>query len=114
MFGRALKLLLVISLFSVFTVKGGYPDVLCIHYQEGVAHVEKEHPELPGDEDEIHLKLIPDASLKVFKLSLDEFVSGRESVLNLTLRRPVRAPSPSKALPPRGTDSPVRTVRLLI
>jgi len=84
--GRAFGFLLAVCLFGVFTVKGGYPDVLCIHYQEGVVHVEKEHPELPGDENELHVKLLPDASLKVCKLTPKIPPPGKEHSLIKTVR----------------------------
>jgi len=112
--GRAFGFLLAVCLFGVFTVKGGYPDVLCIHYQEGVVHVEKEHPELPGDENELHVKLLPDASLKVCKLTPDEFADSR-SFFDVIVFRHRGAILPSPKIPPPGKEhSLIKTVRLII
>ncbi len=109
-----LGFLLAVCLFGVFTVKGGYPDVLCIHYQEGVVHVEKEHPELPGDEKELHVKLLPDASLKVCKLTIDEFADTRSSFDVTTFKRWATILPPPRTPPPGSEHSLIKTVRLII
>lgn len=107
-------MVLTVAFCAVFTVKGGYPDVLCIHYQEGVAHVEKEHPELPGGEGEIHLKLIPDASLKVCKLAPDEFVNSDRGFVKIAVKHFVKINLPPRAAPPERASDPIKTVRLII
>ncbi len=102
------------ALFSVLGIKGGYSEVLCIHYKEGVAHIEKEHPSLPADEDEIHIKLIPDASLKICKESSDSFTILTGNSFLLFFKNVIKMPLPKEKIPLRKSFEPIKTVRLII
>jgi len=113
MTGKILSFLLCLGFVLSLSTRSLSQDVLCIHIHEGFAHLENEHASFPTQKDEVHLKLLPDLSVKLFKVSLD---INTESVKKITpasfsviLKRKPFAVRSFKSPP-----NPIRTIRLLI
>ncbi|WP_457600621.1 hypothetical protein [Hydrogenivirga sp.] len=111
---KLLHFLLLFGVFFAFSAKGYAKDTLCIHVDVNLVHLEQEHAEVPTDKDEVHLKLFPEISGKLFKLSLDidlspesKFISFGQTLRGFLVHTPLK-------YPPLKVHNQLRSVRLLI
>jgi len=109
-----LRVLLILGIFISLTSKGYSQEVLCVHVQENLVHVESGHPELPVDKDEVHFKLSQEVSGKLFKLSFDAGLSYDAGAVRFTC--PCSGLLKNTFHHHRQVVSlnPIKTVRLLI
>lgn len=105
-------LLLLVFLFSAFSLKEFVPSTLCIHMKEGVVHLEKDYPQSPDDKEEIHIKLL--SEVKIFKISIEDksFAVNKPAYVDLNPLAFRKINFTREKV--KSFDSPVKTVRLLI
>ncbi len=114
MLSKLIHLALLLVLLGIHIGNSCSLDVACIHFKDGVVHIEKEHPELPDGMDGVHVKLISEVYLDVFKPSLDtEFQEGKGLIQNIP-RSIKRQTSLVYNIPTSKQNHPIKTVRLLI
>lgn len=105
--------ILIVLLFTVFSLKEFIPNTFCIHPKEGIIHLEKEHPKTFCEKDEVHVKVLSEIKNLKVQLDLDKSFSFtspfRISLSFVVLKKQNALPEKS----PRR-ESPIKTVRLLI
>ncbi|NPA42137.1 MAG: hypothetical protein GXO18_07695 [Aquificae bacterium] len=109
---KALHLILALLMALSLSGKGFSQEVLCVH--DGIAHLESEHPNIPSQSDELHIKLNSEFSAKVLKFQPDPGVSTPPSVLPKLATSFLFKKKRTCVRRLISKNDPLKTVRLLI